>query len=54
MMSGDRVQEAIDLIAPLREYFADERPTQDSAAADQLLMQLRGKPESNAEAQQQH
>ncbi|HEU4880181.1 MAG TPA: tetratricopeptide repeat protein, partial [Gemmatimonadaceae bacterium] len=41
MESEERVQEAIDLVAPLRGFFDGQRATPDSIDADMLLSRLR-------------
>ena len=50
MERDGRIDEALELVAPLREYFNDQRPTPDSADADMLLMRLRSAAKSEARA----
>jgi tetratricopeptide (TPR) repeat protein len=49
MERDGRFDEAIDLVAPLRQLFEGQRPTPDSADADMLLNRLRSASKSEAQ-----
>ena len=49
MERDGRIDEAIELVTPLREFFNGQRHTPDSADADMLLLRLRSAAKSEAQ-----
>jgi hypothetical protein len=50
MERDGRIDEAMDLVAPLRQLFDGQQPTPDSSDADMLMNRLRSASKSEAQA----